>query len=199
MNTIDDRRYYVTGLILPTGLALAAVAPGGHAAKVPAVPATDAPTPAHTRAYEHVYGQVVRKFGPRAPGRNIIKDGFAAHEPATDAETVASTAVLRRMLAPAPAAVTPTQSTASSTRATSRPAASSGAGGVPACASESGSNYSTGASNTNSSSGATGRYQITPSTAANYGCNLATAGGQDACAQTIYTHQGASAWVGCGG
>ncbi len=71
--------------------------------------------------------------------------------------------------------------------------------GVPACASESGSNYSTGASNTNGSPGATGRYQILPSTAAGYGCSLATAAGQDACAQTIYQHQGAGAWVGCGG
>jgi hypothetical protein len=73
------------------------------------------------------------------------------------------------------------------------------AGTVPACASESGTNYSTGSSNTNASSGSTGRYQILPSTAAAYGCNMATAAGQDACAQTIYQHQGASAWVGCGG
>jgi hypothetical protein len=70
---------------------------------------------------------------------------------------------------------------------------------VPACASESGTDYSTGSDNTNASSGATGRYQITPSTAAGYGCDLATPAGQDACAQTIYEHQGASAWVGCGG
>lgn len=76
---------------------------------------------------------------------------------------------------------------------------STGASGVPACASESGSNYSTSASNTNSSSGATGRYQIIPSTAAAYGCNLGSPAGQDACAQTIYQHQGAGAWVGCGG
>ena len=188
----------MTGLILPTGLALAAVAPGGHAVKAPVVHAADAPTPAHARAYERVYRRVAREFGPRAPGRNIIKDGFAAHEPATDAETVASIAVLKRMIAPAPAAVAPTRSTASSTRATSSSSPSS-SGGVPACASESGSNYSTGSSNTNASSGATGRYQITPSTAANSGCNLTTTGGQDACAQTIYAHQGASAWVGCGG
>ena len=57
----------------------------------------------------------------------------------------------------------------------------------------------TGSANTNASSGATGRYQITPSTAANYGCSLATPAGQDACAQAIYAHQGAGAWTGCGG
>jgi hypothetical protein len=201
MNTTDDRRYYVTGLILPASLALAAVAPGGHATKTPALHRADAPTPAHARAYEHVYAQVVREFGPRTPGRNIIKDGFGPHQPATDAETVASIAVLKRMLTPAPAPA-PTRSTtptAASTVTPSPQVSTGGGGGLPSCASESGSNYSTGASNTNSSSGATGRYQITPSTAANYGCNLSTPGGQDACAQTIYANQGASAWVGCGG
>jgi hypothetical protein len=142
---------------------------------------------------------VVRKFGRRAPGRNIVKDGFAPHQPATDAETVSSTAVLDRMLAPPRAAGPAVSATGASPAATTSVPASSGSGGVPSCASESGSNYSTGASNTNGSSGATGRYQITPSTAANYGCSLATPAGQDACAQTIYAHQGASAWVGCGG
>jgi hypothetical protein len=92
-------------------------------------------------------------------------------------------AVLERMVAPAHAASSPT----------------TGAGTLPACASESGTNYSTGSENTNGSSGATGRYQITPSTAANYGCSLATPAGQDACAQTIYEHQGTGAWTGCGG
>jgi hypothetical protein len=81
--------------------------------------------------------------------------------------------------------------------ATASPAA--GTAGLPPCASESGTNYSTGSENTNASSGATGRYQITPSTAANYGCSLATQAGQDACAQTIYQHQGAGAWTGCAG
>jgi hypothetical protein len=94
--------------------------------------------------------------------------------------------VLERMVIPVPS------STAVS------PAAGSGSGTLPACASESGTNYSTGSDNTNASSGATGRYQITPSTAANYGCDLGTSAGQDACAQTIYEHQGAGAWVGCG-
>jgi hypothetical protein len=92
-------------------------------------------------------------------------------------------AVLERMVAPAHAASSP----------------AAGAGTLPACASESGTNYSTGSENTNASSGATGRYQITPSTAAGYGCSLATPAGQDACAQTIYEHQGAGAWTGCGG
>lgn len=72
--------------------------------------------------------------------------------------------------------------------------------GLPACASESGTNYSTGPSNTNPS-GATGRYQEMPEHRASgglcYGIDLSPAG-QDRCAQIIYENQGAGAWVGCG-
>ena len=184
-------------LMLPAGVALAAVTPGGAAAAVKSDGAAGLklPTPAHARAYEHAYAQVARKFGHRQPGRDIVKDGLPGGRPASDAQTVASLAVLKRMLAPAP---TPSTTYAATTSA-SAPTSSAGASGVPACASESGTNYSTGASNTNASSGATGRYQILPSTASAYGCDLSTPSGQDACAQTIYQHQGASAWVGCGG
>jgi hypothetical protein len=183
-------------LMLPAGAALAALAPGVAAAK----PAT----PAHARAYERAYREVAHKFGRRVPGRNIIKDGVRRGRAATDAETLASLVVLHRMLAPPPApapaaAAAPVAAPTQTSAVTPTVPATGGAGGVPACASESGTNYSTGAANTNASSGATGRYQITPSTAANYGCSLATPAGQDACAQTIYEHQGAGAWVGCGG
>jgi hypothetical protein len=177
-------------LMLPTSAALVALAPG--------VATAQPLSAAHAHAYESAYREVAHEFGPRAPGRNIVKDGVAPHRPATDAETLSSLAVLERMLAPAPAAA-PAQSPAGAQVSTPAAAAGGGSGGLPACASESGSNYSTGSANTNASSGATGRYQITPSTAANYGCSLATTAGQDACAQTIYSHQGASAWTGCGG
>ncbi len=172
-------------MLLPVTAVLITLTPGVAAAKPP--------TAAHARAYERTYQRVARTLGRRVPGRNIVRDGFAAHRPATDAETVASLQVLQRMLIPTTAPATMTASSAFA--ATPSP----GGAGVPACASESGSNYSTGPGNTNGSSGATGRYQILPSTAAGYGCNLATAAGQDACAQTIYQHQGAGAWVGCGG
>ena len=168
-------------LILPAGAMLAAV--------LPAVADAKPPTAAHARAYERAYRQVVRVVGRRAPGRNIVEQGVAPHKPATDAQTVASLAVLQRMVAPAQPAAASAAGAAST----------AGAGSLPACAAESGTNYSTGSANTNASSGATGRYQITPSTAANYGCSLATPAGQDACAQTIYAHQGAGAWTGCGG
>src|SRR6185437_8212231 len=122
-------------LILPAGAMLAAV--------LPAVADAKPPTAAHARAYERAYDHVARVFGRRAPGRNIIKQGVAPHKPASDAQTVASLAVLERMVAPAHAAASP---------------AGAGGGTLPACASESGTNYSTGSENTNASSGATGRY-----------------------------------------
>ena len=168
-------------LIVPAGAAVAAAA-----VAAPGLAAAQAPTKAHTRAYEHAYHQVAHQLGARVPGRNIIQDG-TAHGAATDAETVGSLAVLQRMLAPAPAVSSETGGSAV------------GAAGVPSCASESGDDYSTGSDNTNPTSGATGRYQILPSTAAAYGCDLTTPAGQDACAQVIYENQGAGAWVGCGG
>ncbi len=179
--------------LMPAGVTLLALAPAAAVAK--------SPTPAHVRAYEHAYRQVSHRLGRRVPGRNIVQDGVAQNRAATDAEVVSSLVVLERMLVPAPARSNPAVTNATSSRSTSAATstASGGAGGVPACASESGSNYSTGAGNTNPSSGATGRYQITPSTAAAYGCSLGTPAGQDACAQAIYARQGAGAWVGCGG
>jgi Transglycosylase-like domain len=178
-------------LIVPVGVAVAAVAPGVAAAK--------SPTPAHAHAYEKPYQEVSHKFGRRVPGRNILKDGIRAHRSVTDAQTVASLQVLERILAPAVGPATSATSAGGPGTTSAITGSTAGASGVPACASESGTNYSTGGANTNASSGATGRYQILPSTAAAYGCSLATAAGQDACAQTIYEHQGASAWVGCGG
>ena len=170
-------------------------------AAAPAVALAQPPTAAHVHAYEHAYHQVARALGPRVPGRNIIEDGVAHRRRPSDAQTVASLRVLGRMIAPSPSpSPAPTTATATGAATTATAATSSaGAAGVPSCASESGTNYSTGGSNTNASSGATGRYQILPSTAAAYGCDLSTAAGQDACAQVIYQHQGAGAWVGCGG
>lgn len=87
---------------------------------------------------------------------------------------------------------------ATSYRPTSSYSSSSGASGVPACASESGTNYSTGPDNTNASS-ATGRYQIIASTHASICPDLGwSPGEQDQCAARIYRQQGAGAWVGCG-
>jgi hypothetical protein len=46
-------------------------------------------------------------------------------------------------------------------------------------------------------SGAYGAYQIMPSTASAYGCDLSTPAGQDSCAASIYADVGSSAWS-CG-
>jgi hypothetical protein len=170
--------------LLPAGATLVATA-----ALAPGFASAQPTTTAHAHAYEHAYHEVVHAQGHRAPGRNIVKDGTARGAHPTDAQTVASLAVLQRMLQPAATA---------STRADAVTDDTAGAAGVPACASESGEDYSTGPDNTNASSGATGRSQILRSTAAAYGCDLATPAGPDACAQTIYEHQGAGAWVGCG-
>ena len=167
--------------------ALAISAAAVSAAALPAEATAAQPTTAvHARAYERAYRAVARHLGPGVPGRNIVRLGTAGGRRASDAQTVASIDVLERMLGSAEGSA-------------SLAGSAVGAPGVPACASESGSDYSTGAANTNASSGATGRYQILPSTAAAYGCSLATPAGQDACAQVIYAHQGAGAWVGCGG
>lgn len=169
-------------VLYPASLAALATA-----AAVPAIAAAQPTTHANARAYEHAYHRVAQEFGARVPGRNIVHVGLPGGGRPSDAQTLSSLHVLQRILG--------TQGSSTS------PAAATGAGaaGVPACASESGEDYSTGAENTNPASGATGRYQILPSTAAAYGCNLSTPAGQDACAQVIYEHQGASAWVGCGG
>ena len=175
-----------------TAVALAAVGTGVASAQPTTAP--------HARAYERAYHQVVDDLGAQAPGRNIVQDGLAGHRRPSDAQTVASLTVLQRMLTPSTPAATSTSAAATSTSAAGASSAgAAGTAGVPSCAAESGSDYSTGASNTNPTSGATGRYQILPSTASAYGCNLSTPAGQDACAQTIYEHQGAGAWVGCGG
>lgn len=69
-------------------------------------------------------------------------------------------------------------------------------GGCPASmAAESGS---AGYGAYNASSGATGCYQILPSTAAAHGCDLSTPGGQDQCAQSICATEGPGAWSSSG-
>lgn len=147
-----------------------------------------------------VRANVIKQFGKRAPGRDICRYGLNdGKSPSRQAETN-YLQTLKRMIAPPPPRYVPSTATTSTTSSGSTTYSSSvGTGSLPACASESGTNYSTGPLNTNPSSGATGRYQITPGTAANYGCSLATPAGQDACAQVIYQHQGASAWTNCGG
>jgi hypothetical protein len=108
----------------------------------PAAAQAKAPTARHRGVYSYVRRHVVAKLGAQAPGRNIVKDG-TAKGPATDAQVVASTHVLERMLAPPPAPVvapaaisTPTPSSSYSAPAASSasytPSSSAGGyGSVP--------------------------------------------------------------------
>jgi resuscitation-promoting factor RpfB len=66
------------------------------AAATAAVPSTTA------HRYQADYHAVAQKFGPRAPGRNILKSGLANGKRATTSEVLRSIATLERMLHPAP-------------------------------------------------------------------------------------------------
>lgn len=95
--------------ILSASLMLAVAAPGVALAK--------APSPSHARAYQRAYTTARHKLGHRAPGRNIVKNGFDNRHGATDSQVVASLDVLHRMLAPPP--VVAVSSAATSTGASS--------------------------------------------------------------------------------
>jgi hypothetical protein len=143
--------------------------------------------------------KVIDQFGKRAPGRDICRYGFSPGVKATKNQEKTYLETLQRMIAPPPVAVQYAASGFSPAPQSS--AYSAGvSSAVPGCASESGTNYSTGPSNTNPSSGATGRYQIIPSTHASLCPDLGwSPSAQDQCAARIYKAQGSSAWVGCGG
>jgi hypothetical protein len=176
------------------------------AALVPTVALAKAPTARHRGVYFYLRRHVEHKFGVRAMGRNIVKDGRSDKQAVTDAGLTDSIGVYERMLhpppppAPAGSSVSPAAVMSTSSSPVWAAGDPTGAAGVPACASESGSNYSTDPSNTNGSSGATGRYQIIPSTHAAVCGDLGwSPADQDTCAQRIFRAQGAGAWVGCGG
>jgi hypothetical protein len=151
--------------------------------------------------YQSLRAQVVKKHGTRAPGRNIVRDGVRTKHgtrAARKADVAKSIQVFRNILSPPAPHPAPATSGLQSGVSPSSSTSSSGAGGLPGCASESGTNYSTGPDNTNPS-GATGRYQIIPSTHAAHCSDLGwSPGEQDECAARIYRAQGSGAWVNCG-
>jgi hypothetical protein len=154
-----------------------------------------------TKQANHLRAEVVAEFGKRAPGRNIVRWGVLKRNgrtrPASHTELITYRDVLARMLTPpAPA---PTGSSASEPTSSGSSSGASSSGSLPACTwqPESGGNWSA----VNSSSGAGGYYQITPSTWAAYGGSgspqSASPAEQTAIAQKIYASQGSSAWVNC--
>jgi len=144
--------------------------------------------------YLKIWDKVAReKAGPYSgyAGRNLVEDGVTTKNgsrPVTEAECEDGLAVMDRMLHPAPA---PVEYTATTTTEAAPAATGTPPEYIADC--ESGGSYSA----LNESSGAYGKWQIIPSTAAAYGCDLSTPAGQDACAAEIYADVGTSAWV-CG-
>lgn len=152
--------------------------------------------------YKHLYYEVKRKLGDRAPGRQIVSYGVRTSEgvrAATKREIARSMRQLRRLLAPAPrylerTAVPPAQPPAHVRTASVR------AGGtltaIAAC--ESGGNPSA------ISPGGTyrGKYQFDYGTWASVGGSgdpaAASEAEQDARAAALYAQRGAAPWPVCG-
>jgi hypothetical protein len=90
-------------------------------------------TPRHRGVYLYVREHVVRRFGVRAAGRDIVRDGLR-YRRSTDREVVRSTHVMERMLHPvvrviaAPVAIadTPSATSTAQTPITATPAPASG-------------------------------------------------------------------------
>jgi len=158
---------------------------------MPAVALAKHPTARHRGVYEYLYRHTSKKFGRRAPGRDIVRDGLRRRS-VRDADVVRSIGVLERMLAPPP----PVSEASPVTAGVS--VASSGSP-LPTCTwqPESGGDPSA----VNASSGAGGYYQIMPSTWAAYGGSGAPQDApmseQTAIAQRIYDAQGPGAWSSC--
>jgi hypothetical protein len=162
----------------------------------------------YTKEYTQRFGKKLgKKRAKRKPGRDVCRYGLKHGKNPTTDQTARYLRTLRRLKNPPRPSVQPATTIPAAT--TPQPVASpqssgavSGAatGTLPSCASESGTNYSTGPGNTNPS-GATGRYQEMPehrqSGGICEGLDLSP-GGQDECAVRIYRSQGSGAWVGCG-
>jgi hypothetical protein len=151
----------------------------------------------HRSEYLRAYQRVVHRFGPRTPGRNLIRDG-AKNGVLTDREVTRSLVVLRRMLHPVPVA-TVSRTVPSSVVYSTTTSTTSESSPLPACTwqPESGGDPT----DVNPQSGAGGYYQILPSTwAAMGGTGLpqdAPMSEQTAIAERIAATQGLSAWVNC--
>jgi hypothetical protein len=172
-------------LILAAGLALVVFIPATATATA------KQPTARHRGVYQYLYRHTSKKLGPRAPGRNIVRDGLPGRS-ANDADVIQSISVLEGMLAPSPAVSEAGPTVAGASVASSRSP-------LPACTwqPESGGNPSA----VNPSSGAGGYYQIMPSTWAAYGGTGAPQNApmseQTAIAQKIYDSVGPRAWPNC--
>jgi hypothetical protein len=155
--------------------------------------------PKHRADYRRHRNQVTARFGGRAPGRDILRWGLRPGVPALDRDVVVSDRVLVRMLEASRRPVPSAGIGSPGVAVAAPPRSVGGGGGVPGelqriARCERHGNYNA----VNPSSGAYGKYQIMPKTAASYGCSLATPRGQDACAARIYANgAGRGNWSSC--
>jgi Transglycosylase-like domain len=148
----------------------------------------------------HLRAEVVGALGSRAPGRDIVRHGILGRHGQTrrptHAELIGYRDALARMLAATAPAPTSTSAGSSSVDSTSDATTS---GDLPTCTwePESGGDWHA----VNPSSGAGGRYQIMPSTWAEYGGTGlpqdASPAEQTAIAERIMQSVGPSAWANC--
>jgi hypothetical protein len=175
----------VTPLVVAVATAATAVGAASHSQA----------TRPHQQAYERAYHAVRHEFGPRAPGRDIVRFGLASGRPSSDVDVVRSTQRLNYMLAP-PKAIGHGLPASSPTVTTSTPATTTSTGpyAIPAsivmC--ESGGNPNA----VNPTTGARGLYQIMPATHASVCPDLGwSVADQNICAARIWQQSGPGAWV----
>lgn len=143
------------------------------------------------QAYVDAYHKAIDCTSQSAVGRNIQRDGYGPNyrEP-THEELVESIGTLENLCAPPPEPVTSTTSTTSTTPA---PATTTSTGGCPASMAGEASSPDA----VNPTSGASGCYQVIPSTAAAMGPACADVNAAS-CVAAICAEQGNGAWSASG-
>lgn len=164
---------------------------------IPLTASAATPRERYQATYERVDRHNAGPYEHGVAGRNLADDGLESGKDASAEQLRAGVQVMLRMLRPPvvkPVVVDAPESSTPPAPVASVPptSASSGCTGMEA---ESGT---AGYSAYNPSSGATGCYQIIPSTAAAYDCDLSTPAGQDSCAAAICAGQGSGAWSSSG-
>jgi len=97
------------------------------AVAAPATAEAKSVTPRHAGVYDYLRRHVIKKYGVRAAGRDILRDGRSDSRRVTDADVVESSGVMERMLAPPPTSYT--AGAASTVLGTVGPSVVTGAGG----------------------------------------------------------------------
>lgn len=158
---------------------------------------------AYERTYLSRYKQVVKRFGQRQPGRNIVDDGMLGKqdkvvEPSAE-QVRESSATMYRWLHPPEVTTTSTAATSDYSSEYVEPEPTATTGALPECTwvQESGGSYTA----VNPSSGAGGKYQFLPSTWQDLGYSGAPQDAppevQEQAAAELYAQSGTEPWVNC--